>query len=497
MAVALGKNTLCGLKKESTVGTAIAVGALNQREIKGGSSIGVPATKERNDDALTPAPTQAWAVEEVGKSTLKMDFRYQGHELEIAVGMGAATTPDQRSNIKAYVNEFTFSALADAMTLAIGKGQGKSASSDIVEVAEVAGMRVKSWKLSQDKGRLTQEFELVGKSPVYGSSTNTTTTILTVTMPDASYPTNLAQFSHLAAWLAHQDQDTFSSSDAICIEGYELSIDFGLTDSVDDNLCTSGMQVGIAAAQRKVELTLKFLRDNTDTKVFYDLVRDYELLKCKLIYTSDKGIPGTSTSFSSPSTDISGGTDDTLKVKLTLTKPDGTTIVETNSVTLTTAGMNTGALIAAELQSKVRAVTATDTRIQRCLDKFTCDYDTTVSGRYFCTVASSDLVKVEIEDGDSDNVADDLKLGAANGGTEITYVEYGMKLFFPELDFDLPDDSYDSGAMKKELSGVAMIQYASDTPVGFTSSDDDWLQSDMDSEEFRVAILNRNSSAVI
>lgn len=498
MATALGKHTLFGLKVEGTPGTAVQLTIGDAREIKGGGSIGAPATKEYNEDALTPSPTQSWPVENVGEITVPMDFRYHGHELEIAVGMGGATAPAVQTNIKAFVNEFVFATLADAMTGCGAKGEGKSGAGDIVEVAEVAGLRVKTWKLSQDQGRLTQEFELIGILPVYNTTagTNTTATILVITMPDSAYPTNLARFTHLTAWLAHQDQGSFSSADAICIEGYELSIEFGITDSVDDNRCTDGMQVSVDANQRMIELTLKFLRDNSATKTVYDLIRDYEYLKCKLIYASDKGIPGTVTSDTTPLETLAGaGADPDIGVDFTLTLPSGATVNESQNIVLNVS-YTSGAAIAAGIQAQVRAATAADVRLQRIYDNFTCDWDTTVAGTYFCTIGTSDLLTFDIIAGTGNDCAATLKLSAAGSGVDIAHLPLGIKKFFPQLDFTPPEDSYDSGVMKKELVGRALIGPVA-APIGFNMAEDDWLQSDMDSEDFRICILNRNPAAPI
>jgi len=118
------------------------------------------------------------------------------------------------------------------------------------------------------------------------------------------------------------------------------------------------------------------------------------------------GTQGSSVGDTAASTDISAGTDDSLKVAV-----DGGTVVD---VTLTLAGLTTGAAIATELETQINtalAAAAQDGRVWVDFDGGDDHYE--VYSQFTGTTSS-----VVITDATADNVADDLKLGTANGGTE-------------------------------------------------------------------------------
>jgi len=124
----------------------------------------------------------------------------------------------------------------------------------------------------------------------------------------------------------------------------------------------------------------------------------------RVFSTPRVGTQGKSVGGSTASVDISAGTDNKLKVSV-----DGGTVVD---VTLTLAGLTTAPAIAAELETKINdalAAASLDTRVW--VEYVTDHYE--VTSQY--TGLSSSVV---ITDATSDNVADDLELGLANGGTE-------------------------------------------------------------------------------
>lgn len=107
---------------------------------------------------------------------------------------------------------------------------------------------------------------------------------------------------------------------------------------------------------------------------------------------------GGSISGKNPPTDISAGTDNTFKISVS---SDGA-----QEVVLDLTNCDTGANIAAEMQTQIQALGGNKSSV-------TVEY---IGGRY--KITSPDDGLVVITDGDTDNVADDLKLGIANGGQE-------------------------------------------------------------------------------
>ena len=110
--------------------------------------------------------------------------------------------------------------------------------------------------------------------------------------------------------------------------------------------------------------------------------------------------PGTSVSSASPSTNISGGTNSKFNIQV-----DNGPV---RLITLTPAGQNTGALIAAAIQTAVQAYGAECASV-------TCVYNTVYT---FTSATKGVFSKVVITNGADHNVAADLKIGVANGGVE-------------------------------------------------------------------------------
>lgn len=119
------------------------------------------------------------------------------------------------------------------------------------------------------------------------------------------------------------------------------------------------------------------------------------------IGTQGKDVGGAS----APSTDISAGTDNSIQIAV-----DGGTAVTATIGTLT--GLNTGPLIAAALETAINTALSTAGQDGRVWAQWSTDHYEVYSQK---TGTNSSIV---ITDATSNNVADDLELGVANGGTE-------------------------------------------------------------------------------
>jgi hypothetical protein len=123
------------------------------------------------------------------------------------------------------------------------------------------------------------------------------------------------------------------------------------------------------------------------------------------LYAAHTNSQGTSTSASSPSTDISGGSDTNFKVAV-----DKNPVV---SVTLTLTGLDTGAEIAAALETEINEALEAAGQGGRVDAEF-------ASSLYVVTSRNrGPRSSVVFTAGASANVADNLKLGAANSGVEV------------------------------------------------------------------------------
>lgn len=118
------------------------------------------------------------------------------------------------------------------------------------------------------------------------------------------------------------------------------------------------------------------------------------------------GTQGSSIGGASASTDISAGSDDKLDIAV-----DGGAAV---TVTLTLAGLTTGAAIEAELETQINAALAAAGQDARVW----VEYDSGDDHYEVYSQKTGTTSAVVITDASSDNVADDLNLGTANGATE-------------------------------------------------------------------------------
>lgn len=115
------------------------------------------------------------------------------------------------------------------------------------------------------------------------------------------------------------------------------------------------------------------------------------------------GTQGTSVSASSPSIDISAETDTNFRINV-----DGTGVT---AITLVPAGKTSGALIAAHIETQVNTALAAAGYDARVWVVYTTVY--TISSQKTGTTST-----VVVTDGASASIADTLKIGVANGGTE-------------------------------------------------------------------------------
>lgn len=124
-----------------------------------------------------------------------------------------------------------------------------------------------------------------------------------------------------------------------------------------------------------------------------------------LTYPTANWTAGYHTGGQNPSINISGGTDTSFKIQA-----DSETSAST--VTLTVAGLNSGALIAAAMQAAIRALGGAYTSV-------TVSYEgAPVTDYYLITSGTTgNTSAIIITNATSNNVADNLKIGVANGGT--------------------------------------------------------------------------------
>ncbi|HBC94295.1 MAG TPA: hypothetical protein DCZ10_15710 [Pelotomaculum sp.] len=115
---------------------------------------------------------------------------------------------------------------------------------------------------------------------------------------------------------------------------------------------------------------------------------------------------GYETGAADPSTDISGGTANKFKIAV---DGDASDPPDYQGVTLALTGLNTGNLIAAAMQEEIRAIGGAYSAV-------TVSY---ADGVYIITSGTTGLLsRVRVANGDTNNVAAALKIGAVNGAVD-------------------------------------------------------------------------------
>jgi hypothetical protein len=113
---------------------------------------------------------------------------------------------------------------------------------------------------------------------------------------------------------------------------------------------------------------------------------------------------GTSVSAASPSTDISGATDNKLLISVDGSDPE--------EIELAVAELSSGAAIATALQNAIQALTGVFAAV-------TVDYNVSATGKYTIKSGTKGTgSSVIITDAPNGNIAEELKLGVANEGVE-------------------------------------------------------------------------------
>lgn len=132
-------------------------------------------------------------------------------------------------------------------------------------------------------------------------------------------------------------------------------------------------------------------------------------LIANLVDKATTGTAGKETGAASPSTDISGGAATKFKIAV-----DGG---EASEVTLTLDGLNTGALIAAAMQTGIRALNGAFANVTVAF----------TGGVYVITSGTQGSAsKVRVTAGSSADVAAALKIGAANGAVAVDGTSVGL-----------------------------------------------------------------------
>ena len=495
MATAVGLHSKVAIQVQTARGTADTLGAGDQIIIKPGATFPTGDKVEMIGDQLDgyAAPSGARKVRGDKEGALPVVPYLLGVPELLGQVLGTATAGTEVNNAKTYKRNYEYdSSAAEALSTLYTLAWHADPDNASTQLKECKDLQIIGWSISAPAdGEIEAEIKIYSETdPIWDSAVNTGSSTWTVPWnefsgrPKSTILPGLLHSDHFEnrIWLAPQGQGTFAAADKLCLVDWTLEVDFA---AKTDNYAACG---GKAARPGKWSLTISGTLSEWSSDTLVEARDARTPYKLKLHGVSERGAEGNSVSAATPSTDISGGTDTSFQVNL---DGDGA-----QTVTLTVGTLNTGALIAAAIQTAVRALTAADAKNQQAYDYFACDYDSSVSGRYFLQSGSNKgaASSVVITDAASDNVADDLKIGSTNGGTESVGVYDAIKFFFPTVYITEFEPVPDTAEVLQPTLTLTVAQGPDSAPVGFTVSDDSDLSSDIDAEAMRIVTINRQAT---
>ena len=485
MSIVIGPDTKVAIAKQTARGTAATLGAGHR--VHPLAPITWPADYERTWPVdLAGGYTETPPVKgRAGKVlTLKLVPYMHGAMDFVGTLLGASSAGTQTDTTGAYTREHKHSATLQYYTIGFDTGL---TTENLVKFVDAQLVKI-VWKIRSGE-QVEMETTWFCPSAPTKSTTSTSAWSFAHTAASVGLP-GILHGDHFEdyVWLAAQGDTTFDASDAVCPAELTLTIDNGL-GTEQPSLC--GELAGYRwerSPETTAEMTLASWSDWTHR----DRMTSDIAVKLLIRGVTDHGAPGTSVSDSSPSTDLSGGTDDSLTINL---DGDGAQEIDLGDP----ASLTTGTAIAAAIQTAVRALTPADEKYRAAYTGFVCTYDTTVSGKYFLQAGDNlgSASSVVVTDAASNNCADDLKLGTGNGGTETAGVADELRVLIPTCYIYEFNPGIEAGRTQPTLK-LRAHKCPTSAVTGFTSGDYG-LESDFagTDEGVRIVTVNRQSTAPV
>lgn len=489
MAYKSGLQTKLGAKIESIWGTAVAVGA-GDRFICATLTADDGRSFEANAEELVPYNTRT--IETAGQPNVALEGIqpiYHGFiDLLVATLLGKRLgTTQPNSLVGAYRR--TYAPLHPTPTESLTLAWSLNPS---IEVMEAPGAMPQSMRIEwPENAEATVNGSLLTGTHT-NNGTNGSTEMDALTFAAGCGEAGLMHTKHFEVKLAREG----SSLVTVQVKSASLEITNGLSE--DNKVTKNAAGVTDTQPQRtgKLQATLTLQLATEADSAYGQGWDDNAVYRATLKATDTYGAPGKSRSGTNPATDLSGlGSSGDLKITLI----DGEAA---QTVTLSLASLTTGSAIAAALQAAIRSLTPSDPSYSNAYSGCTVTYNGSPPNDYYEITPGGHhgaLSKPVVTDGTTNNIADDLKLGTANGGTEQAGLYNFLKIWLPELRFS---DRYTG----RDIDGVGRTQptlqfvatacwYANgeSAPTGFGASDDTDLDYDCESE-LVIAIQNERSS---
>lgn len=270
-----GREFIIGLRKAATWHTPLACGAGHGLLIKSdGVKVGIKP--ELDDSAGQPWIQEADAGLQTVSGNLEAYMRYEGFDLILALLMGVAGVPSRIALTAAYSNSYTLASKVDGLfaTLAM-----KKLTSTIWEFPSA---KINEIKISGEMNKpLKISIGLIGDKLDRASTVNTTTTIATITVPDAS--NRIFMNKDTVFRMNNQSGDALADTDKIYPSAFELTFSRPM-----DSEPVAG-QDGVAEPADNgfpaSTLMLKFPRYNDANNAFFSDWEAYTSKKIDITFT--------------------------------------------------------------------------------------------------------------------------------------------------------------------------------------------------------------------
>ena len=507
----IGVNKEIGWQRQTTLGTAVAPGANDKICFHGSvqlyegkelipscdaSAKFLRAVKRSLDGSVNFVRWPSWGIEEL------LLYGLMGTITDSSTPLSSLYS-DGRVG---YTQEYTLAAQPSVIAT-----MGVGLDSDNSNVIEMEGIKIRKieWKVSDKLLTATVEFFA---NAAYDSDNGDITTVqsdINALTYRATYMTDAGFFSYKSLidrlWVAAQVDTAFTVADKICASEFTVGIELPYED-LPNTTCSDTYErkiIGVRNIYCKVKLN--------DWNSFTHQTR-YRLgvrYKVKADFHDDFGGVGSGISDASPSTDISAaGANADFNVKCRRELADGSYIDSAvyNIVQADPSALSSGALIAAAYQVLVRAVTLStndaalfDTAFSAAEFVYDQSWCSSKYG-YRPDPATHKRFRFIVTDGTTNNIADDLKIGTDNSGTENGSLPNSLTFMIPDavLDDMQAIDMVEEGRIDMTLSFRCMAS-SNDPGAGFTTADEPRLHSNMDGspgEELRILHVKSANSQI-
>lgn len=463
----IGLDANFGWVKEVSWGTAVALGAGNRFQPHAGVKVTDGLGFAVDDKVLGTGPTRRLRTLSQARMNIPVMPLYEGLDLPFALLFDSLIARTQASSYRSsYRREFELlSQPAHSMTLAY------AVDTDVF-VSELAGGMPQGFTLSAaDGGEAEAILDILTNTPTI-EGTNGAAQIAALTFALDPVYWDYMHFDHSKLWIARSDEDLA----VMQLGKWSLNIQRGLSE---DNRATKSSAGIIHVQPRRTahpNIILNVTPKEQNTDWWGSLYEDPRArAKAILELIGDRGAPGCMYGGANPPVDITGTGNGSMGINI---DGDGA-----QQITITVAGLNSGALIAAYIQARIRLLTANDPSNQSALDNATCTYVGAPATDYYKITSgdrkgdSGSVVVTAGATGTDYGTALELTVGA--GGTGVAGESNRLMMFLPELVMVAgePRNVNDIGRITSDMQ-LRAVQLITSAPSGFTNGDQEYLTTD-------------------